>query len=232
MVNAASSITQDITERHKAEQAVENALAEKEVLLKEIQHRVKNNMQVMISLLQMQSLRVKDPVDAKLFKDSQERIRSMALVYERLHQSSDLSRISLKHYVTSLVTGLVHSYNLSPVTPRTIIDVPDIPVSLDIAIPCGLIINEVISNSLKYAFPDDRCGTIRLKIEYTNPKMVLTMADDGIGLPEKVIVGRTSSMGMQLIFSLVEHQLGGKIKLDRSGGTRYEIVFSTAERRS
>jgi len=215
----------DITERKAAEKAIQASLEEKEVLLKEIQHRVKNNMQVMVSLLQMQSTRVKDPADVKLFKDSQERIRSMALVYERLYQSSDLARINLRKYATDLVNNLVHSYSLGPVNCRTIIDVSDMSVSLDLAIPCGLIINEAISNSLKYAFPDNRPGTVSVGIKVESGAREMFLADDGVGLPDAVIPGRHSSMGIQLIYTLAEHQLGGKVELDRSSGNKYTIVF-------
>jgi two-component sensor histidine kinase len=134
------------------------------VLLKEIQHRVKNNMQVMTSLLQMQAAKVKEPADAKLFKDSQERIHSMALVYEKLYRSEDLARIGLKAYINDLVVGLVHSYSVGPTTPRIVIDAPDMAVPVDLAIPCGLIINEIISDSLKYAFLDDRQGTVSISV--------------------------------------------------------------------
>jgi PAS domain S-box-containing protein len=215
----------DITEQKMAEEKIKASLEEKEVLLKEIQHRVKNNMQVMVSLLQMQAARVKDPADAQLFKDSQERVRSMALVYEKLHQSEDLARVNLKKYVTDLVDNLVRSYSVGSGTHRTIIEVSEIKLGLDTAIPCGLIINEVISNSLKYAFPDGRTGTISVVINETDGRLEMAIADDGIGLPEEISRGWMSSLGMQLIHSLTEYQLGGKVEIERSGGTKYRIVF-------
>jgi PAS domain S-box-containing protein len=215
----------NITERRQAEDKIKVSLAEKEVLLKEIQHRVKNNMQVIASLLHMQSTHVKDPRDASLFKVAQERIRSMALVYERLYQSPNLSHIDFNKYVTDLAGGLVHSYSIGPMTCRTVIDVPDIPINMDLAIPCGLIINEVVSNSLKYAFPDDRQGTISISIKVSDGNIEMTLADDGLGLPENLDSDQTASMGMSLIHALVEHQLGGKVEMERHGGTMYRITF-------
>jgi two-component sensor histidine kinase len=149
----------------------------------------------------------------------------MALVYERLYQSQDLAKISLKHYVTDLVSGLVHAYSLGPRNPRTVVDVADMPVSLDLAIPCGLIINEVISNSLKYAFPGERQGTISVSIKAISGNLEMLLADDGVGLPASYDPARSTSLGMKLVYTLAGHQLGGKVELERSGGTSYKITF-------
>ncbi len=215
----------DITERKQSQEKIKASLAEKEVILKEIHHRVKNNMQVISSLLQLQASKIKDPAYIQMFKDSQERIRSMALVYERLNQSEDMARIELRTYVSDLVAGLVHSYSVGPMTPLTVIDVADIRVSLDLAIPCGLIINEIISNSLKYAFKGGRQGTISVSIKPCEGNLEMLLADDGVGLPEGVTFENARSLGMSLIKTLVVHQLDGKLELKRENGTGYAITL-------
>jgi PAS domain S-box-containing protein len=219
-----ATVFSDVTEKKLASKRISASLAEKEVLLKEIQHRVKNNMQVVASLLKLQSGRVKDPRDAQLFQDSQESIKSMALVYERLYQSEDLAHISLRKYVTDLVGGLIKSYCTNPAGCKTVIDVSDIEVNLDVAIPCGLVMNEVISNSLKYAFPKNAGGTIKVIVHHSSSDLVLELSDDGIGLPDGFSPEKqTGSLGVQLIHTLVRHQLGGKVDIDSSSGTKYVI---------
>jgi two-component sensor histidine kinase len=210
-------------ERKKAENYVKASLAEKEVLLKEVHHRVKNNMQVIASLLQLQSTRVVDPRDAVLFRDSQDRIKSMALVYNRLYKSDYLSKIGLRSYATDLVNDLFHSYSLDTKMNHLNIQIDDIDIEIDLAIPCGLIINEVMSNSLKYAFPGERHGTINVSITARDEMLEMLLADDGVGLPEDLIPAETRSLGIRLIYTLAEQQLGGKVELKRDNGTQYRI---------
>ncbi len=215
----------DITERKIAEDKVKASLAEKEVILKEIHHRVKNNMQVISSLLQLQSGFVKNKDDAIRFQESQRRIHSMGLVYNKLYQSDDLAHISLNEYVRDLVTSLVQAYNSRLETITTSIDVKDIELGLDLAVPCGLIINEVITNSLKYAFPEGRAGEIRIMIQRTEDQIQMLLGDNGKGLPEGLTIGNTNSLGMVLIQTLVENQLEGTLDLNGANGTEYRISF-------
>ncbi len=215
----------DITERKADENRIKASLAEKEVLLKEIHHRVKNNMQVISSLLRMQSGFLKDEDDKRMFLTSQQRIQSMSLVYNKLYQSDNLASISLKEYVKDLTGNLIKSSSFSAESPRLIIDVDDIGLSLDFAIPCGLIINEVITNSLKYAFPTGQAGQIHIIIHQKDGRIEMALGDNGAGMPEGVTFSSTKSLGMSLIQTLAVHQLSGTLELKRENGTEYCISF-------
>ncbi len=218
-------LRRDITERKRAEEQIKASLNEKEVLLKEIHHRVKNNMQVIISLLNLQSKHVKDKHDLEIFKDSQNRVKSMALIHEELYQSEDLARIDLAEYVQNVTSHLFNMYRVSPAAIKLVADIKDDPLDINTAIPCGLIINELVSNSLKYAFPNNREGEIQIKLYASkDDTFSLIVRDNGIGLPEDLDFRDTESLGLQLVVALVE-QLKGTVELDRSEGTAFEIVF-------
>jgi two-component sensor histidine kinase len=197
--------------------------------LKEIHHRVKNNMQVISSLLNLQSEQIEDPKYIEMFNDSRNRIKSMALVHEKLYQSKDLTNINFGDYVRSLIDGLFVFYNINPANISTEIKVQDIRLAIDIAIPCGLIINELISNSLKYAFPEGRSGEIKIIFNQININgdkgYDLVISDNGIGIPENFDIKKTRSLGLQLVINLVEHQLQGKIDLTKTNGTEFHIYF-------
>jgi PAS domain S-box-containing protein len=220
-----AGFTVDITERKQAEEQVKASLKEKETLLKEIHHRVKNNMQVISSLLQLQSNFVKDKEDARLFQASQERIKSMSLVYNKLYQSKNLAEVSLKEYMTELVENLMRSYNTGTnVTTR--MDIDAIVLGLDLVIPCGLIVNEIVTNSLKYAFRDGRTGLISISAHKSGADALeMKIADNGVGLPENVNVNSSQTLGMMLIYTLAQEQLDGTIEINRSNGTEYTIIF-------
>jgi PAS domain S-box-containing protein len=215
----------DITTRKHLEAEILNSLHEKEILLKEIHHRVKNNLQVISSLLSLQSAQIKDPVTVQLFRDSQNRVRSMALIHEKLYQSSDLARIDIKEYIQSLSSYLVRSFAAEAQGVNFRIEIDQIRLGIDQAIPCGLIINELVSNSLKYAFPDSQKGevTIQFKID-EGQRFHLNIGDNGIGFPKNIDFQNTVSLGLQLVNSLV-NQLEGSIELFRSGGTEFRIDF-------
>jgi PAS domain S-box-containing protein len=224
---AAVSVGIDITERKQAEEKLLASLREKEVMLKEIHHRVKNNLQIVSSLLKLQSGYIRDPEALGLFKDSYNRVRSMALIHEKLYRSSDLSGIDASEYIHNLVANLCSAYGVCSEKIAVKIDVEKIAIDIDTAIPCGLIINELVSNSLKYAFPEGKQGlvTINLKLSQDNRKMfVLTVADDGIGLPPNFDLETSDSLGLQLVFNLTE-QLGGTIQVSGNKGTFYKIIF-------
>ncbi|MDO9186873.1 MAG: histidine kinase dimerization/phosphoacceptor domain -containing protein [Bacteroidia bacterium] len=207
------------------------SLREKEVLLKEIHHRVKNNLQVISSLLNLQSEKITQPDLLETFMESKNRIRAMALVHEKLYQSDDLSKIDFTEYMHSFLTYMDNSHNLNP--EKVQIHVNAITQShffkIDIAIPCGLILNELISNSFKYAFPDMRKGNIHLyfgiekKLKTTN-QYILEVADDGIGIPLSVDMKNPNSLGLQLLEMLTQ-QLGGTLALDRTNGTKFTVRF-------
>jgi PAS domain S-box-containing protein len=219
-------ILDDITERKLAEDKIKASLREKEVLLKEVHHRVKNNLQVISSLLNLQSRYVKDTEALEMFKESQTRVRSMALIHEKLYQSEDLARIDIAGYIRDLTTSLFHSYGASAATIKVKTDVHDILLDINTAIPCGLIINELVSNSLNHAFPDGRGGKLVIELRSHKDKHCsLIISDNGIGFPEDIDFRNTESLGMQLVITLVE-QLDGTIELDRSKGTEFRIRFS------
>jgi PAS domain S-box-containing protein len=213
----------DVTERRRSEALIAASLKEKEVLLKEIHHRVKNNLQVISSLLSLQTANVHDPQTIEQLRESQNRIRSMALIHERLYQSNDLARIDFGEYVRSLVNFLVRSYGIPNVHLK--LAVQNIEMSVNTAIPCGLIINELVSNALKHAFPAGRGGEVEISVEVRPDGIgVLRVSDNGIGLPSDIDVDNTNTLGLQLVNTL-SNQLNGKIELFREPGTTYSIAF-------
>lgn len=216
-------ISIDIHERKKAERDIRKSLNEKENLLKEIHHRVKNNLQIISSLLNLQEDYVnEDPIAVNVLKESQNRVVSMAMIHEMIYQSEDLSRINFSDYIRNLTTNLFHSYGIKNIT--SVINVYQIYLNIETAIPLGLIISELVSNSLKYAFPNDKSREISINLKNEGKEHNLIISDNGIGISEEIDFTTESSLGLRLVYSLV-NQLDGKIKLDRSNGTKYTIIF-------
>lgn len=210
-------------DRKEAEERIHRSLREKEVLLKEIHHRVKNNLQIISSLLNMQAGIATDPVTKDILNESRMRVRSMALIHEHLYQSDNFSEIDLNEYIRSIVVHLIHSYDKKNVACS--ISVAPLRLQLDAAIPCGLIVNELVSNALKYAFPFGADGSISVSVTVSGEQTVaLDVSDDGIGMSPTVNIGTTSTLGLQLVQSLV-HQLQGSIEITVCGGTRVHIYF-------
>jgi PAS domain S-box-containing protein len=214
----------DITERTQMEQKVARSLKEKEILLKEIHHRVKNNMQVISSLLFMQAETLTDETVKDILRESQNRVKSIALVHEKLYQSTDLDRIDYIDYLRRITSHLFESFEVNPSRIALKIDAEPVYLNIDKAVPCSLIVNEMLSNSLKHAFPGGRKGVITIDLKSRGENFILTYSDDGVGIPETIAFDRTESMGMQLIMGLTE-QINGSIVLDRHGGTKYTITF-------
>jgi len=218
----------DISERKQAEEQIKNSLEEKEVLLKEIHHRVKNNLQVISSLLYLQSENVQDQGTLEALKDSRNRVKSMALIHEKLYRSKDLAHIDFEDYVRNLTGFLSTSYSDKTKTVTIQASIKDISLDINTAIPCGLIINELVSNSLKYAFPGDRRGCINIDMHADNghkgSMLNLVVDDDGVGLPQNIDVRDTDSLGLELVNTLVQ-QLNGTVQLLRGEGTRFVIRF-------
>ena len=216
----------EVTERKSVEEKIKASLKEKEVLLKEIHHRVKNNMQVISSILNIQSKYVEDEKALEIFKNGQSRIRSMALVHEKLYESEDLANIDFAEYVHSITHYLFGLHEISPRI-RLNLDIKDVLLDVNTAIPCGLIINELISNSLKYAFPEGIEDEICIQLSSDKDgELTLIVEDNGIGFPKDLDFRKTESLGMQLIIMLVE-QLEGTVELDKTKGTRLTITFET-----
>jgi two-component sensor histidine kinase len=217
----------EIKERIRVEEQIKASLEEKEVLLKEVHHRVKNNLQVISSMLNLQARNVEDPLTLRVLQESQSRIQSMALVHERLYRSQDLAQIDFGVYIRDLAAHLVRSYgaNLEHVDLK--VDVDGIFLDIDTAIACGLIVNELICNSLKYAFPDGGVGEVCVEI-HSDPKNQLTMivSDNGVGIPKDIDIWNTGSLGLQLVNALTR-QLEGSLELCGDGGTEFKLTFAT-----
>ncbi|MEO7273986.1 MAG: PAS domain S-box protein [Vicinamibacterales bacterium] len=219
--------TQVITRRKLVEEKVKASLREKEVLLKEIHHRVKNNLQIVSTLLNLQSGYTRDPATLAMFQESRGRVRSMALIHERLYRSDDLSRVDFAGYTRQLVDDLYRAYNLSDENVRLELDV-DVPeLGIDVAVPCGLLLNELITNCLKYAFVDAAAGRLRVGLHRTGGVNVLTVSDDGVGFPATIDFRNTASFGLQLVNTLVD-QLDGEITMAGGPGTTFTVRFPTS----
>ncbi|MFQ5963822.1 MAG: ammonium transporter [Candidatus Scalinduaceae bacterium] len=217
----------------KATARTEASLEEKEVLLREIHHRVKNNMQVISSLLKLQSRNVKDEHQIEMLKESQNRIKAMALIHEKLYRSKDLAKIDFNDYIKNLVNDLFLSYKVSTGKVALKMNIETVSFGIDTAIPCGLIVNELVSNSLKYAFPKGKDGEIKIslrRIEDSKTEMFeLIVSDNGDGIPEDLDIRKTESLGLRLITNLAENQLQGKVEINRNEGTEFQIKFKKAK---
>ncbi|KAM3102116.1 sensor histidine kinase [Phormidesmis sp. 146-20] len=217
---------EDITKQKQSESQIKASLREKEALLKEIHHRVKNNLQIISSLIYLQSQRIDDPQVRQIFEDSQSRINSMALVHDSLYRSNDLTRINLSEYIQSLATRLFYTYRLQSdlVTLRMQVG-EEIFISLEKAIPCGLILNELMTNALKHGFSDERSGEIAVLLEAELPqKICLIVENNGNDLPDRFELQTIRSMGLRLVNALV-NQIRGSFELEKTNTTRFKVTF-------
>jgi methyl-accepting chemotaxis protein len=228
LARANNALEEENAQRLAAEAKLRSSLEEKTVLLKEIHHRVKNNLQIVASLLNLQSRYVKDESTLAAIRESQNRVKAMALVHEKLYRSEDLSHIDLNEYISFLGTGLFQFYDAKSQGIRFRLEIHDVNVDINTAIPLGLIINELISNSLKYAFPNGRSGEVSISIKKEDHTLTVQFHDDGVGIPENQDWRNTRSLGLQLVNSLTD-QMDGTIELDRSAGTRFTLVLHEKE---
>ncbi|MDD1693993.1 MAG: PAS domain S-box protein [Methanoregula sp.] len=219
-----SGIARDITDRKNLQNEVNASLLEKEILLKEIHHRVKNNMQVISSLLSLQAKLMKDEKSRGAILESQTRVMSIALVHEKLYQSKSFAEIDYHDYLKKIVENLLQSYGIPPGKVRIEIHADKIVLPINKAIPISLIINELLSNSLKYAFPGERTGVIVVDVRKTGDRYFLVVKDNGIGIPEGIDLGHIETLGLQLVNSLVA-QILGTITMSREGGTEFRVDF-------
>ncbi len=227
-VTGGIEVTLNITERIKVEEKIRSSLEEKEVLLKEIHHRVKNNLQVISSLLSLQAYHIKDPALIRIFRESHNRIRAMALVHENLYRTKDLARIDFRDYIKNLVGNLYKFYGTRPHRVELIQNVSNVNLGVDVAVPCGLIVNELVSNALKYAFPDTfkGKGKIFLNLDrYSQDEYRFTVSDNGIGLPDDFDINNIDSLGLKLVKILTRNQLQGRLECKNNPGASFCIFF-------
>ena len=219
------AVVRDITDRKRDEEQIKASLAEKEVLLQEIHHRVKNNLQVISSLLKLQSRYIQDSRVTEMLKESQNRVRSMALVHEQLYQSKNLSDIDFAEYIHNLSHNLFQAYEIYAEGIKLETNIAPCSLNIDTAVPCGLIINELVTNSLKYAFTGQTKGKIKIDFTLDNNKVcVLAVSDSGIGFPQDLDYRNARTLGLRLVGSLVK-QIRGKIELLDVAGTKFQITF-------
>jgi two-component sensor histidine kinase len=224
-----AQVQAELADRQRAEAQLRNSLHEKEVLLKEVHHRVKNNMQLMSSLLSLQAQSIADPKILVEFQESQRRIAAMATMHEQLYRSDHLGKINMADYIQHLANSLLQSSIISPTAIHLNVEAVNVELGIDIAIPCGLMINELVSNSTKYAFPEDRSGHIAIRFLAPSPHQYqLVVQDDGVGMSPHINIANTSSLGLQIVKELTA-QLDGTLTCIRQGGTAFVITFPVPE---
>jgi PAS domain S-box-containing protein len=219
-----SGMTMYITDKRKAQNEIKKSLQVKDMLLKEIHHRVKNNLMVISSLLSLQSRYIKDEASKSIFKDSQNRARSMALIHELLYQSNDLKHINFGSYINKLTNELFSIYVTDPNNIKLYMDIDDVMLDINTAIPLGLIVNELVSNSMKHAFPNNKQGKIDIKFKLNDGNYSMIVSDNGVGFPQDYNIQNSDSLGLKIVNSLTE-QIDGEIKIEVSNGTKFIINF-------
>ncbi|WP_310567839.1 sensor histidine kinase [Hydrogenophaga sp.] len=219
------SVILDLSERKQSEKRIQAALQEKELLLEEVHHRVKNNLQVVHSLLDLQVLRIKDPDLVGMLRDSQNRIRSMSMIHQTLYQSHDFAQVDFHRLLGELLPTLMESYGMVAGNVNMVIDASDVKIPINEAIPCGLIVNELVSNALKHGFAGHRQGSIWVSlVRDADDHVELSVANDGAGIPDEQIIDRGSSLGLQLVH-LLTRQLCGRLEVQRRDPTRFSLRF-------
>lgn len=223
------AFARDMSEWIKTEEKLKELVHEKEVLIREVHHRVKNNFTVISSLINLQSSRIKDKKSRQLLEESKSRIQSMALIHDKLYRSGDLSSVNFSDYINSIVSMLADVFladsNSVTILPR----LADLSLKVDYAIPCGLIVNELVTNAMKYAFPRKfkEQATIRITLREKESKQIeLIVSDNGVGIPDDIDLKTTDSLGLHLVQLLAEEQLGGSVKLNRKKGTKFTVRFT------
>jgi two-component system, sensor histidine kinase PdtaS len=224
------SVILDLSERKQSERRIHEALREKELLLEEVHHRVKNNMQVIHSLLDLQVLKIKDPDVVTMLRDSQNRIRSMSMIHQTLYQSHDFAQVDFHQFLGDLLPTLMDSYGMVAGHVRIEISANNVKLPINEAIPCGLIVNELVSNALKHGFPGQRRGTIQVELrQAANGEVELSISNDGVDIPTDQNLERSGSLGLQLV-QLLTRQLQGKLEVQRANPTCFTLRFSLGHR--
>jgi two-component sensor histidine kinase len=228
LMKVTDSLKNEIVERRRAEEALTRSLHEKDLLLREIHHRVKNNLQIVTSLLKLQAERIRNRNTLAFFDDCRHRVQSMAMIHEMLYRTPNFSDVPFGEYIKKLVQSLERSYGIGSRKVRFIMRSGDLPLDLNKSIPCGLIINEIVSNALKHAFPESFKGKPVVSVSMrrnSDGRMHLMIKDNGIGFPPKALFESTRSLGMHLIRILAQDQLDGTVRMENRKGTAYHIIF-------
>ncbi len=224
------SVILDLSERKESEKRVHAALQEKELLLEEVHHRVKNNLQVIHSLLDLQALKIDDPQVVGMLRDSQNRIRSMSMIHQTLYQSHDFAQVDFQQFLGELLPTMMESYGTSPGQVDVQIDANHVKLPINEAIPCGLIVNELVSNALKHGFPERRRGTVQVGLfQDEQGNVELSIGDDGVGFGPEQSLERPGSLGLQLVH-LLTRQLHGTLQVHRAAPTRFTLRFPLARK--
>jgi two-component system, sensor histidine kinase PdtaS len=223
------SVILDLSERKQAERRIQEALQQKDLLLREVHHRVKNNLQVIHSLLDLQALKSKDRELVGMLRDSQNRIRSMSLIHQTLYQSQNFAKVDFQRFLDELLPRLTEAYGTSASQVRIRVEAHEVSLPINEAIPCGLIVNELVSNALKHGFAEGQAGTILVELNQDHGRHVeLSISNDGRGIPDDLDLLRTGSLGLQLV-QLLTRQLHGVLDIQRAGPTRFSLRFQLGE---
>jgi PAS domain S-box-containing protein len=225
VIKEVSIINHDITEKQEYERKLKDSIEEKEVLLKEVHHRVKNNLQVISSILNLQSNYIDDEKVHEILSESQNRIKTMSFIHESLYQTKNFIEIRFSEHLEKLLSNLIYSYSIEKEKIEVESEIQDISLNLDLAIPCGLIVNEIISNSLKHAFTKEDNGKVTIKMYREKGKVCLEIGDNGKGMDENFDIYESNTLGLQLIITLVD-QIDGSISIDNKEGTKFLIIFA------
>ncbi|MDP1552496.1 MAG: PAS domain S-box protein [Methanobacteriaceae archaeon] len=218
------AVTRDITQRKKSEQELKSSLKEKEALLREVHHRVNNNLQIITSLLNLQSSKLEDGKSRDILMTSQSRIKSMAMIHDKLYKSQDLDSINIKNYLKEYISDIFSLYEVDRNIINYQMDVEDLNLGIDTAIPLGLVINELLINIIKYAFPKGQKGNINIEFNLKDNIYTLIISDDGVGLPDNINPNNTETLGLQMANSLIS-QLEGTMEFSKDNGTKFKIIF-------
>jgi len=227
MENISTTIVEALL-RKRAEEKLKQALNDKEMLVREIHHRTKNNLMIMASLLNLTSADIEDEKSREIFHQIQTRAKSMALIHEKLYRSDNIKQINFGDYIRHLARDLFNSFLEDPERVELVMELEDLNLDINTAIPLGLILNELLTNSMKYAFPEGQCGTITIKFFREAEKYVMIVNDDGIGLPPDFDINQTDTLGLQLVKSLIG-QIEGHINVQCKEGTCIQIRFQEDE---
>jgi PAS domain S-box-containing protein len=219
------SVILDLSERKQSEKRIQDALQQKDLLLREVHHRVKNNLQVIHSLLDLQALKSKDSELVDMLRDSQNRVRSMSLIHQTLYQSQNFAQVDFQRFLGELLPRLTEAYGSLSHQVRIVINAHDVKLPINEAIPCGLIVNELVSNALKHGFPAHQAGQVEVDIREVEGNWIeLSISDDGQGIPQDLDLARTDSLGLQLV-NLLTQQLHGQLDIRRAKPTCFSLRF-------